>query len=128
MGIEPGETFIIDPNGAGNNHLWVVLHVYATELDGLLYAVIANVTSTGSGRWVDRACILSPNDEDSHPFVKHESYILYGAMMEIEASALASLPANCRREPVSAGLLSRIRQGAHTSKHTKKRFKKLVPR
>jgi hypothetical protein len=62
--------------------------VFTADFDTTKYAVIASVTSmTPRG---DRTCVLTPENADRHPFIHHESYVYYGAMLEVEMDRLRS--------------------------------------
>jgi hypothetical protein len=123
--VQAGDTYLFDPNGLNQNHLWVVLATYVPELELEQWALMAYVTSlTARTQRHHRVCIVTPQDEDAHHFIHHASYILYSDLREFEC---AKLPPAHASDPVCEELLVRICRGAHTSKLTKRRLKNLVP-
>lgn len=123
MSIKPGDTFVIDPDGGSNAHLWVVLAVERPDWAYEDYALIVNVTTLDKTKLVDPACVLNVGD---HAFVSHESFAHYGRMREVELGTLSGFAASAR-QPCSADLLKRLIQGLHQSKYTKRGHKARVP-
>jgi hypothetical protein len=125
--LKAGAAFLIDPAGGSNDHLWIVLTIYKPDHSYEWYALIANVTSA-SNRFVDKTCLLRTDDADRHEYVRHESYVYYAEMKEIEVERLAKLGAARAHEPVCDALLARIRDGVHRSPRTPRGHRALVPR
>jgi hypothetical protein len=126
VSVLPGDTYVFDPNGTNQNHLWVVLATYVPDFELELWAIVGHITTlTPRTQLEHRICVLTAEDEDSHPFVHHPSYVLYSALRAIECSRL---PADKAHDPVCSELLVRICRGAHTSKLTKRGLKLLIPR
>jgi len=123
--VSPGDTFIIDPNGGTNVHLWIVLAVYKPEFSYDEFAIVVNITSMKKG--ADMTCVLRPDDRDAHGFVTHESFAFFGGCIDVEVAKLQDLSAH-RRDPVSPDLLSRLRAGLHKSPHTRRGIRSKVPR
>jgi hypothetical protein len=67
-------------------------------------------------------CLLDVAD---HPFVKHKSCIAYGSAKDAPLAALLGLLSAGQlriSEPVSAGLLERIRRGVSLSRDIKQKY------
>lgn len=121
--ITAGDTFVIDPDGGTNDHLWIVVVVFSPDYASES-ALLVNITS--GTRFSDPACVLRPSDADAHPYVRHESYVYYAKMIERETRDLLKLGTACRRAVASDALMARIRKGAHVSRFTPRGFKKLI--
>ena len=114
--IELGDAFISMPSSAGTKHLCVVL-AFRTKPRCGRTVILVNVT-TARG-FIDRSCILCPDDADAHPFVRHRSFVSYEQMCERSESLLLSEdPA----APVSSALLLRMLRGAFASPLTPNGF------
>jgi hypothetical protein len=120
-----GATLLI-PSGAGK-HLFValndpvVLEGYGTQ--GCV--VLVNVSTVRGGIPFDDTCVLEPG---SHPFVAVRSYVRYQDARIYRASELSRLVAQglfSPQEPVSGGLLQRMKAGLRASPRTKREFKTL---
>jgi hypothetical protein len=124
--VEPGDTFVFDPDGTNQQHLWVVVATYMPEFETVYFAIIAFV-STVNGRTIeaDRACILRKFDDDAHPYIHNDSYVVFGRMKVVECE---KLPKASVHEPVCLELLQRIQRAAHSSKMTKKGMKEYIPK
>jgi len=121
--VNPGDTFVFDPSGGTNRHLWVVLAVYEPDHDFLLWAALVSIT-TMTAR-ADESCVLGPDDEDRHPFVHHPSYAFYARVVEVEVDRLEEI--GDPHVPAAPELLSRLRKGLHKSPFTRRGFKNKVP-
>jgi hypothetical protein len=74
VSIQPGDAYLFDPDGTNQNHLWVVLALYA---DGFAVAVHLTTLTPRTQR-EHRVCIIGPDDPDTYrAFVRTESYVLY---------------------------------------------------
>jgi hypothetical protein len=124
VSLVPGSTFVIDPDGGTNPHLWIVLAVYEPELEYDEWALIVSVTTLDRAKFVDEACVLNVGD---HPFLAHESFVHYQRTREVETRTLAACAANAR-QPCSPDLLKRLIEGLHRSPHTRRGHKSRVPR
>lgn len=124
-GVKPGDTFILDPEGGTNSHIWVVLAVDRPDMCED-WAIIVSITSVKpeTRKFADLTCVVDVGD---HPFLTHESYVYYGDIQEVEVRRLLG-GLGARRQPCSADFLKRLREGVHASPRTKKRFKSRVPR
>lgn len=123
--ISVRNTFLIDPEGRGNDHLWiVVLELAERSALGERRFLLVNVTS--AHHHVDRACVLNPRERGQHPFIRHPSAINYRGIIAVEESRLTSY-LHCRREDVSPIILQKIQNCAHRSDYIKKRWKELFP-
>jgi hypothetical protein len=59
-----------------------------------------------------------------HPFITHDCAVYYQQAQELPVQEIETMR---RQDPVSGQLLSRIRQGLHRSKFTKRGLKSKVP-
>jgi hypothetical protein len=118
--MEAGDTFLLTKV---DDHLWVILSDPGQDADQVL---VVSVTTWRQGK--DPACMIGRNE---HPFVTHESCMAY-----IEARALSRANLFTFKDsgllklldPVSAGLLGRMREGAARSDHLKPAFKDILRR
>lgn len=120
MVYRAGDTFFGSPGPlpAKAGHLWIIVHIYD---DDLLGAVAVLVSVTMSNPTKDRSCVLNRGD---HPYIAGESTIYYKAYEIL----VTELPVGMQpREPATADLLARVRQGLHASKFTPKGLKAKVP-
>lgn len=125
MFVDIGDTFLFDPEGRNQPHLWVVVHKYTPEFETKEFAVIVHITSvTNRTDPLLKVCVLSPTDDDRHPYVAVPSYVHYQSLAAVECDKLIGQRPH---DQVCAALLGRIRRGLHRSSLTKKSFKKLVP-
>jgi hypothetical protein len=124
VNIKPGDTFVIDPEGGSNAHLWIVLAVYQPDLSYEDWVLIVSITTLDRAKFVDSACIVNAGD---HPFISHESFAHYQRMRELELSTLAACVTS-GRPPCSQDLLTRLIEGLHRSQFTRRGFKGRVPR
>lgn len=124
---QAGDTFFMQ-SGFGE-HLFVVLKdptTYPDEGYGQrLCLVSVNLTSVREGRNIDSACIIRQGE---HPFIQHDSYILYEKMefMDYQRTCEAVNSSVYRAStPVSPELLQRIIEGIQQSNVVKRKFKNL---
>lgn len=121
--MKPGDTFFgFDKRG----HLWFVL----TEEDANGEVVVANFTTHDLAR---RRCSLDclVVASGDHPFLRHESCIfLQGASLTSNARLDRGLTEGVYhpQASLSAGLLSRIREGALASSNAPEPFKAAIRR
>jgi hypothetical protein len=66
--VKFGDTFVWDPNGGNNPHLWIVL----TPPDKNGQCVIINLTTSSHGK---HSMILKTGD---HPYIRHDSDVNFG--------------------------------------------------
>ena len=116
----PGECLLIDSGPIGK-HLFVL--VLNNKADKKIVALSVPVCTVRDASMVDDSCILQAGD---HPFVKSESFIEYGNARVDDVHHIL----NCVKEktfilhdPVSADLLSRIKDGLLKSKQVKRYIK-----
>jgi len=111
--MKPGDTFITaDPSTARDTHLWVIVSDPAQDEDRI---VILNLTTAAKHH--DKTCILVVGD---HPFITRESAVNYGQGYVLSRATLGAQLNRRRienREPVTAAVLQRIRDGAGVSPH-----------
>lgn len=98
-------------------HLFIVLtDPFDDTGNGISRVLLVSISSLRDG--CDRACILKPGD---HPFIKHESFVVYRSARIEEAGKIVSAVHNNifqAHHPVSEQVMLRICQGLETSKHT----------
>jgi hypothetical protein len=122
-----GSTFLV-PSGPSGYHLHVVLNDPCV-FDGygpVCCVVMVGFTSKVNGAPYDSACNLVAGD---HPFINHDSYIAYkyarvDRIDELEKKVTTKL--FIPREPVSAELLYRIRNGLQSSRFASREMKRLL--
>jgi hypothetical protein len=109
--VSGGDTLIIPAPGTSfDSHLWIVLSDPTRDH----FVLLVNLTSYRADK--DDACILDVGD---HPFIQHRSCVNYAKVKHIavaQLEAILKMPAVERREPLSAEVLRRIREGAGKSK------------
>ena len=118
--LSAGDTFINEQTEGVRSHLWVIISDPAQNEN----VIIVNITSWSA--FADTTCILRAG---AHPFVKHKSYVNYHDAQCVKLNVLCELlrKSKCRRhQPVSAGLLQKIRQGADQSLHPDGDCKKML--
>lgn len=125
VSVKPGDTFIIDPTGGTNKHLWVVLEIDCPDLCED-WAIIVSITTLDplTRKFADLTCVVGVGD---HPFLKHDSYVYYADTREVEVRHLVSR-VETRHQPCTADFLKRLREGAHISPRMKRGFKRRLPR
>jgi hypothetical protein len=115
--MNAGETFLM-PDAIGG-HLYCVLAVLE---DGSI--LVCHLT-TGR-RHSDRTCLIKPGE---HSFVKQETSVLYSqAYVCAVGEQLEAFERQIRKpfEPLSDGLLTRIKEGALVSPETPDKIKALL--
>lgn len=124
---QAGDTFFMQ--SGSSEHLFVVLanpNTYPDEGYGQrLCLVSVNFTSIRNGQHIDSACIIT---EGEHPFIRHDSYVLYERMqfIDYERTCEAVNSGVYRAStPISAELLQRIIDGIQQSGAVKRKFKNL---
>ncbi|MCA1791520.1 MAG: hypothetical protein LC667_17225 [Thioalkalivibrio sp.] len=116
-----GDTFILTRETRETPHLWILLCGPAGPAGAFLAAHLA---SWKPGR--DRTCILQAGE---HPFVQHETYVVYNDTRRITGARLQELIATRQafaREPVSPELLRRLVAGLLSSPYTPYAMKELA--
>ena len=117
----PGATLLM-PSGPEDDpdrmHLFVVLTNPFDDMgDGIQKVLLVSFSSIRDYYTHDPACVLNPGD---HPFVKHESFVVYKRAIIVEANKLIE---GVRKNvfsshtPMSESVLSKIRQGLESSEH-----------
>ena len=123
--IAPGQTFHI-PSGPKGSHLFILI-LGPVALPGYCkqtQVVTAGITSLRENIPHDPTCIIEPGE---HPFVVHESYIVYPRLRIDPASHVRTMLAGVwkRDEDCSPVLLERIIRGVTLSHQTPKEFKRI---
>ncbi|MDR1964942.1 MAG: hypothetical protein LBQ50_14320 [Planctomycetaceae bacterium] len=110
--MKAGDAFLF-PNEHGVFHL----HIIVSEPEQSPAEVFL-VSISSYENWKENVCVLQPND---HPFITHKSVVVY----DIRLTTLAFLE-SCQKNgklkmkpPVSAEVLTRIRQGYKLSRFQK---------
>jgi hypothetical protein len=108
-----GDTFILTRLTGDIPHLWVLLWGPAGPADAFL---AVHLSTWREGR--DRSCLIQAGE---HPFVQHETYVVYNntkrftaAVLQGAITARQAMP----RAPVSPPLLDRLRVGFFASPFT----------
>ena len=115
--MNAGDTFLM-PDAIGS-HLYCVLAVLE---DGSI--IVCHLTT--NRRHSDRTCLIQPGD---HSFIKQETSVAYvSAFVCSGGDQLAAFERQIRRpfEPLSEGLLARMRSGALASQETPDKIKELL--
>ena len=120
--IHPGDTFRGMPSDQGVMHLCVVLALDETVV-GAPTALLVNVTSFR--RDEEQTCVLRPSDPEMHPFITHDSLVLYRRIAEEEQTTVLTWE---RAPSVSAEVLQRMQEGALASKFVRRRLKGSISR
>lgn len=120
-----GGTLLV-PSGAAN-HLFVIV-IKSSDFDGYGadQCISVNVTSIRAGVYYDDACVLKA---ECHPFITHDSYVLYSHARIDSEKHLKNQVGSGRmipKEPIDNELLVVIIEGLKRSLHTKKYLKELV--
>jgi hypothetical protein len=120
-----GGTLLV-PSGA-TNHLFVIV-LKSSDFGGYGsdQCISVNVTSIREGVYYDNACVL---EAGCHPFITHDSYVLYSHARIDSESHLKNQVSSGRmapKEPVDNELLAVIVEGLKNSLHTKKYLKELI--
>jgi len=114
--IKIGDTFLAMPSRTGQMHLTFVIATLDRPYEVQRLIVVNASTSNTEG---DMSCLLSPNDADAHPWIRHDSFIYYKMMTDMTECVLAAYDA---RQPASHHLLMRIQRGALLSPHTPRQY------
>lgn len=118
--MKAGDTFFL-AGGAADRHLRVVISDPAIDPERVLFVSLTSYDFTK-----EDVCLLDVGD---HPFVKHKTCVAYGDAREAPLGALIQLrDAGQLRpnEPVSLGLLDRIRRGVSLSRAIKLKHVELM--
>jgi hypothetical protein len=103
-----GDTFLWDPDGGNNPHLWIVL---TTPEKGTGRCVIINLTTSSHGT---HSVTLRVGD---HPFIRHDSDVNFGDSMftteQMIQGAVASGNA-VPKDPMSPNILKTIAEATKT--------------
>ncbi len=113
--IRCGETVLLRKPNTAIEHLWIVLTEAETD-SGL--AVIVNITSVQSHSRPDLTVVLRKGD---HPFVTHDSIILYSDSRPADLRLVEVGIKNghfSQHAPCSIELLKRVQEGLLRSDHT----------
>lgn len=112
-----GDTFYLTRETGQQPHLWVLLWGPSGADDGFLAAYFTTLRPHS-----DPTCVINGGE---HPFVRHDTAVCYSDVRSITQAQLdvamihrAAFP----REPVSADLLKRIRDGFFASPYTVRAF------
>jgi hypothetical protein len=108
-----GDTFILTRQTGDVPHLWVLLWGPAGPADAFL---AVHLSTWREGR--DRSCLIQAGE---HPFVQHETYVVYNNAKRFSAAVLQGAIAARQampRAPVSPRLLDRLRAGFFASPFT----------
>lgn len=126
---QAGDTFLATA-GVDSMHLYVVLNDPASFSDygygSYLYIAAVNFTTLHSNAHHDPACIVNAGE---HPFVTRDSYVRYRDAKFERVDKLKLRVESGEwplKEPVSAELLTRLRQGLQASKFAAREYKKLL--
>jgi hypothetical protein len=109
----PGDTFLLMRGTGGTPHLWVLLWGPAGAACAFLAVYLTTLRPHS-----DRTCILT---EREHPFIHHDTAVAYGEVQRWPEERLLQLVSEGiakPRQPVSAGLLDRLRAGFFASSRT----------
>ncbi|MBI2921308.1 MAG: hypothetical protein HYY18_09525 [Planctomycetes bacterium] len=99
------------------------VHLYVVVSDPLAFpeqVVVVNISS--QAEWKDQTCVLRTED---HPFIRHESVVMYGLAEVVQLKTLVVLHAQGLvnpDKPVSEEVLARIRDGFAKSRRTVRRI------
>jgi hypothetical protein len=118
--VQLGDTYLWDPEGGDNNHLWIVLTKPDPESGK---CVIINLTSSTGGQY---ALTLKIGD---HPYIRKNSDVNFGdAMISSVEQIEKAVRLGCayRREPMGLELLQKIAETAKTHNAPARGIKKLV--
>lgn len=116
--VNAGDTFLV---AHPYNHLHVVCSDPTADASKVL---LLNITTFRPKE--DESCILMKGD---HPFIKHKSCIRYKDARVASVAQIQTLLNGgqmSRREPVSAELLARIRDGAGVSDFLPEEYRRLL--
>ena len=112
------DTLLI-PTGPAGDHLFVI----TTEACPGGLHVLANFTKIAPGRFVDKACLLSPGE---HPFITQDSFVLYRSAMVQPGARLSNMVDGWVYrvgQPATVALTDKILAGFGASKFTPKFIK-----
>ena len=115
------------PSGSEGDHLYIVLND-PRSFEGYgknACVVLVNLSSVREGVPHDTTCVLEPG---LHLFVSRRSFVFYrNARIEQEGHVLQLTQQGLFKphDPVSAGVLRRVKSGLFDSPHTKREFKRL---
>lgn len=119
--LAAGDTFLLPKTSNQTEHLYVVL----SEPDAQNMSLCVNITTLRG--FHERTVVLKVGD---HPFVKHDSAVLYLDMKERNIAAVSQLLATkttqfvcSQHKPCSPKLLQRLRQGVIDSPNVAKAVK-----
>ena len=105
--MDAGSTFL---RADSDKHLWIVISDPAKDAERVL---LVNLTTLDDRK--EKACVLHAGD---HPWIRHESCANYAdAVVSTVAKLLAAKDAGAivLQQPVSAVVLTRLREGAMNS-------------
>lgn len=121
-----GATLLM-PSGNEGDHLYIVLNDPRPfeNRGNNLWVVLVNLSSVREGVPHDATCVLEPGE---HPFVSRRSFVFYrNARIEQESHVLQLTQNGLFKphDPMSAGVLQKIKAGLYESPHTKREFKRI---
>lgn len=121
-----GATLLM-PSGADGDHLYIVLNEPKPfpEYGSHPCVVLVNVSTIRQGVRHDQTCVLNAG---CHPFVKHDSYIVYRSARIERASHVQRLVHQGLfrpHTPFEEGLLALVKVGLRSSPFTTREFKNL---
>ncbi len=113
---------LLIPSGPSHDPARPHLHVVCNDTDANGLNLLVSVTSW-TNDLCDATCLLKPHE---HPWLRHDSYILYRKAEVREAS---KIDAGIRqgvftlREPMNGQTFLRVKSGVCSSPHTPRRIK-----
>lgn len=115
------------PSGPEGGHLFIILNdpMVIDTYGPRAHVLLVNLSTVRQGISCDETCVLAAS---CHPFVKHESYVVYARARIDPAEHLQRLVRQGvfkPQEPMPADILTQIRAGLKTSPFTKREFKQL---
>jgi hypothetical protein len=113
MAVGPGSTFLLTRGTGATPHLWVILWGPAGAARAFLSIYLTTLRAHS-----DRSCVIVPGE---HPFIQHDTAVAYGEAQRWPEERLLQLIADGiakPRQPVSAALLGRLRDGFFASPRT----------
>jgi hypothetical protein len=116
---------LLVPSGPSHDPDRKHLHIVCCDPDGDGNVVIVGIT-TYTNDLCDQTCRLQAHE---HPWLNHESYVLYRSAQIITAAALQGGINNgeiATRADMNAQVFLRVRNGLCNSPHTKRKVKRFM--
>ena len=120
LSLSAGDTFMTVSKGI-RDHSWIIVSDPIHDEHNVLFV---NLTSWKPEK--DESCIL---ERGEHPFITHKSIISYPdarVTSVADLSALSEVNQIYLKEPVSAPVLARIREGLRKSPQSKRGHKQIM--